>query len=46
VRFALDTQVKRHFDLAGVRAPVQTYQVLPMTPAAVDGPPAPVEPTL
>lgn len=46
VRFALDTQVKRHFDLAGVRAPVQTYQVLPMTPAAVDGPPAPAEPTL
>jgi small-conductance mechanosensitive channel len=29
VRFALDTQVKKHFDLAGVRAPVQTYQVLP-----------------
>lgn len=29
VRFALDSQVKKHFDLAGVRAPVQTYQVLP-----------------
>ncbi len=26
VRFALDTQVKKHFDLAGVRAPVQTYR--------------------
>ena len=44
VRFALDTQVKRHFDLAGVRAPVQTYQVLPMPAPA--GPPAPAEPTL
>ncbi|EML9724599.1 TPA: mechanosensitive channel protein [Klebsiella aerogenes] len=29
VRFALDTQVKQHFDRAGVRAPVQTWQVLP-----------------
>ncbi|EDV2570590.1 mechanosensitive channel protein, partial [Salmonella enterica subsp. enterica] len=29
VRFALDSQVKKHFDLANVRAPVQTYQVLP-----------------
>jgi small-conductance mechanosensitive channel len=29
VRFALDTQVKKHFDQAGIRAPVQTYQVLP-----------------
>lgn len=37
VRFALDSQVKKHFDLAGVRPPVQTYQVLPaptMSPAA------------
>lgn len=30
VRFALDSMVKKHFDLADVRAPVQTYQVLPM----------------
>lgn len=29
VRFALDSMVKKHFDLAGVRAPVQMYQVLP-----------------
>ncbi len=29
VRFALDSMVKKHFDLAGVRPPVQTYQVLP-----------------
>ncbi|WP_410751277.1 mechanosensitive channel protein [Citrobacter sp. U14242] len=35
VRFALDSQVKKHFDLANVRAPVQTYQVLP---APVSGP--------
>ncbi|EBQ7935712.1 mechanosensitive channel protein [Salmonella enterica] len=35
VRFALDSQVKKHFDLANVRAPVQTYQVLP---APVGGP--------
>ncbi|EHM2229744.1 mechanosensitive channel protein [Salmonella bongori] len=35
VRFALDSQVKKHFDLAHVRAPVQTYQVLP---APVSGP--------
>ncbi len=28
VRFALDSMVKKHFDLANVRAPVQTYQVL------------------
>lgn len=50
VRFALDSQVKKHFDLANVRAPVQTYQVLP---APVNGPPSaaseqlpPGEPTL
>ncbi len=35
VRFALDSEVKKHFDLANVRAPVQTYQVLP---APVSGP--------
>jgi small-conductance mechanosensitive channel len=46
VRFALDTQVKKHFDLAGVRAPVQTYQVLP-APAPIAAPPAaPAEPML
>lgn len=48
VRFALDTQVKKHFDKAGVRAPVQTYQVLPVpgNPAtAVPEPPAPGQPT-
>jgi small-conductance mechanosensitive channel len=33
VRFALDSMVKKHFDLANVRMPVQTYQVLP-PPAA------------
>lgn len=49
VRFALDSQVKKYFDLANVRAPVQTYQVLP---AAVNGPTAaadplpPTEPTI
>ncbi|MDX6041853.1 mechanosensitive channel protein [Scandinavium lactucae] len=48
VRFALDTQVKKHFDKAGVRAPVQTYQVLsaPGTPAAASlEPPAPDQTT-
>ena len=35
VRFALDSEVKKHFDLANVRPPVQTYQVLP---APVPGP--------
>ncbi|MDX6021197.1 mechanosensitive channel protein [Scandinavium sp. V105_16] len=48
VRFALDTQVKKHFDKAGVRAPVQTYQVLPApgTPAAASlEPPAPDQTT-
>ena len=29
VRYALDAQVKKHFDEAGIRAPVQTYQLLP-----------------
>ena len=46
VRFALDSQVKKHFDLAGVRAPVQTYQVLPAPGAAPAEPPPPGEPTL
>ncbi|MFP2237966.1 mechanosensitive channel protein [Pseudescherichia vulneris] len=48
VRFALDTQVKKHFDKAGVRAPVQTYQVLPAPGIPVAGalePPAPGQPT-
>ena len=42
VRFALDSMVKKHFDIADVRPPVQTYQVLP---APVSLPP-PQEPTL
>jgi len=49
VRFALDTQVKKHFDKAGIRAPVQTYQVLPSpgNPAlAAPEPPTPNQPTL
>ena len=49
VRFALDTQVKKHFDMAGVRAPVQTYQVLPApgTPATAElQPPSPESPAL
>lgn len=51
VRFALDSQVKKHFDLAGVRPPVQTYQVLPaptMSPAAetASAPLPPNAPTL
>ncbi|HHE5698147.1 TPA: mechanosensitive channel protein [Citrobacter amalonaticus] len=51
VRFALDSQVKKHFDLAGVRPPVQTYQVLPATPTTPTTPTAPAplppgEPTL
>ncbi|MFG6657225.1 mechanosensitive channel protein [Scandinavium sp. M-37] len=48
VRFALDTQVKKHFDKAGVRAPVQTYQVLPAPGIPAAGalePPAPGLPT-
>ena len=44
VRFALDSMVKKHFDLADVRAPVQTYQMLPATQPAMPQPPA--EPTL
>ncbi|QKN82647.1 mechanosensitive channel protein [Scandinavium goeteborgense] len=49
VRFALDAQVKKHFDKAGIRAPVQTYQVLPApgNPAlAAPEPPTPNQPTL
>lgn len=42
VRFALDSMVKKHFDLANVRMPVQTYQVL-QPPAS---PLPPQEPTL
>ncbi|QMR77271.1 mechanosensitive channel protein [Enterobacter sp. RHBSTW-00175] len=42
VRFALDSMVKKHFDLADVRMPVQTYQVL-SSPASA---PPPQEPTL
>ncbi|NDO83386.1 mechanosensitive channel protein [Citrobacter sp. NCU1] len=48
VRFALDTQVKKHFDLANIRTPVQTYQVLPAPTggAAAAGVLPPDEPTL
>jgi small-conductance mechanosensitive channel len=49
VRFALDTQVKKHFDKAGVRGPVQTYQVLPAPGIPAAGalePPAPGLPTV
>lgn len=51
VRFALDTMVKKHFDRAGVRPPVQTYQMLPAPqssaqPASPASPPPPAEPTL
>lgn len=50
VRFALDSQVKKYFDLANIRAPVQTYQVLPAPgngPAsAASEPLPPTEPTL
>lgn len=48
VRFALDSMVKKHFDLAGVRPPVQTYQVLPAPTNAAppDAGLPPAEPTL
>ena len=49
VRFALDSMVKKHFDLADVRPPVQTYQVLPAPgsqPQAATLPQPPAEPTL
>ncbi len=48
VRFALDSMVKKHFDLADVRPPVQTWQILPTpaTPARATLPPPPAEPTL
>lgn len=42
VRFALDSMVKKHFDLAQVRMPVQMYQLLPSPGSA----PPPQEPTL
>lgn len=52
VRFALDTMVKKHFDLAHVRPPVQTYQMVSAPegigqaqPAANPGTP-PAQPTL
>lgn len=52
VRFALDTMVKKHFDLAHVRPPVQTYQMVSAPeaighaqPAANAGTP-PAQPTL
>nr|WP_270094370.1 mechanosensitive channel protein [Leclercia adecarboxylata] len=43
VRFALDSMVKKHFDQANVRMPVQMYQLLP-SPGPT--PPSPQEPTL
>ncbi|HGY1166839.1 TPA: mechanosensitive channel protein [Citrobacter braakii] len=49
VRFALDSQVKKYFDLANVRAPVQTYQVLPApgnSPTQSGGQLPPTEPTI
>ncbi|XTZ37138.1 mechanosensitive channel protein [Salmonella enterica] len=55
VRFALDSMVKKHFDLADVRPPIQTYQLLSNPGATSQGqptspgspqPPAPAEPTL
>lgn len=53
VRFALDTMVKKHFDLAHVRPPVQTYQMVSAPegigqaqPAANAGTPPPAQPTL
>ncbi|SFT51683.1 Small-conductance mechanosensitive channel [Kosakonia arachidis] len=51
VRFALDTMVKKHFDRAGVRPPVQTYQMLPAPqispqPTSPASTPPAAEPTL
>jgi len=53
VRFALDTMVKKHFDLAHVRPPVQTYQMVSAPagigqaqPAANADTPPPAQPTL
>jgi len=43
VRFALDSMVKKHFDLAQVRMPVQMYQLLPSPGPA---PSSTQEPTL
>ncbi len=45
VRFALDSMVKKHFDLAQVRMPVQMYQLLP-SPGSAPPPSSPQEPTL
>jgi len=45
VRFALDGQVKKHFDRAGIRTPVQCWQVLP-PPEASSADKTPPEPTL
>lgn len=39
VRYALDAQVKKHFDEANIRAPVQTYEMLP-APESAALPPA------
>lgn len=52
VRFALDTMVKKHFDLAHVRPPVQTYQMVSAPEAigqaqsAANAGTPPVQPTL
>lgn len=40
VRYALDAQVKKHFDKADIRAPVQTYQMLPVPDSPALDPPA------
>jgi len=45
VRFALDSMVKKHFDLAEVRMPVQMYQLLP-SPGSAPPSSSPQEPTL
>lgn len=45
VRFALDSMVKKHFDLAQVRMPVQMYQLLP-SPGSTPPSSSPQEPTL
>lgn len=45
VRFALDGKVKKHFDRAGIRTPVQCWQILPL-PAASPSDTTPPEPTL
>ena len=40
VRYALDAQVKKHFDEANIRPPVQTYEMLPAPESAAALPPA------